>query len=117
MLLGNEISTIHPLTLESCANPVIDRRGYQANNLSSLRLLSKYEDRLRTSAFPGGSQILDFSKDDFIQEQMIGQYRQITALLSDNLRGCILDDAGTMYPWLLFGSYKVLECLADSPHA
>ena len=48
---------------------------------------------------------------------MIDQNREITVLLSDDLGGRILDDAGTMEPWLLFHADKVLEYLANSPNA
>ena len=72
---------------------------------------------MRASRFLWRSQILDFSKHDFIEEQMIDQNLEITVLLSDDLGGRILDDAGTMEPWLLFHADKVLEYLANSPNA
>ena len=42
---------------------------------------------------------------------------QIPLLLPDDLRRDVIDDAGSMRPWMRFGAHEVFEGLADAPDA
>src|ERR1043166_2454993 len=108
---------VHTFSWVCGCDPIVDRRGNQANRVCRFRLLADNNQGIGIAPLPWGTEMLDLVKSCFIQVQVFPQGRRVARLAANDLGRRVLYDPGAVGPRLRLGTNKVLRRLADSPYA
>ena len=117
LVLLQEPRAVSPFPRKCRADPVGQRRRHDPNGLGRLRLLADYQQRFGTPALSRRAESLHLVDRYRIQVQVVDQRRHISGLLPDDLRGGVLQNAGSVHPGLKLRADEVFDRLADAPHA
>src|SRR5215471_13546898 len=104
MVLFKEPRTIFPLARKRRAYPVGEWRRNDAYRLGGLGLLSDYEQHFRAPPFSRRAKLFDLTDRNWVQIEVRCQSAYISWLFADDLRACVLENAGTMHPRLRLGT-------------
>src|ERR1039457_7430925 len=103
-----EPRAVHPFPLERRADPVFNRCRHDVDGLRCLRLFTQHEQRLSLPPLSRCAETAHLIEGSLVQVQVRGERFQIALLLSNNLRGDVLDDAWSVRAWLGLRSHEVL---------
>src|SRR5262249_31593689 len=112
-----KVIAVHPFALECGADPVVDGSRHQPNHLCGFSPLTESEHGFRAAAFPRRRESFNFPENHVIQIKVIGERRQISALLANDLSCRVFHDARAMDARLFLGSDKIFKRLANGPDA
>src|SRR5260370_38947874 len=89
--------------------PVLDRSGRHANGVRRVCFLPDDDQGVRALPLQRRAEMLDLMQSHFVEEQMVAKRRRVSWLLSNDLRGAVLQNGWAIEIRLLTAADKIFS--------